>query len=61
VADVFAQDASLTELTDAYSEKNAHANRRDVSLVLERLRRIISNHVGIIELAEDGGGNFHPG
>lgn len=53
IADVFAEDASLTELTDAYSEQNADANRRQVSLVFERLRKIINNHVGIIELAED--------
>ena len=53
VAEVFAPDASLMELTDAYGEKNAGADRRAVSRVLERLRKIINNHVGVIELAED--------
>ena len=53
VADVFAPEASLTELTDTYSEKNANADRKRVSRVLERLRKIINNHVGVIELAED--------
>ena len=53
VAEVFAPDASLTELTDTYTEKNPHADRKRVSLVLERLRKIITNHVGVIELAED--------
>jgi len=53
VADVFAPDASLTELTDMYGEKNAAASRKHVSLVLEKLRKIINNHVGVIELAED--------
>jgi hypothetical protein len=53
VAEVFAPDASLTELTDAYAEKNAAADRRRVSRVLERLRKIINNHVGVIELADD--------
>lgn len=53
VAEVFAPDASLTELTDTYTEKNATADRKRVSLVLERLRKIINNHVGVIELAED--------
>jgi hypothetical protein len=53
VADVFAPDASLTELTDAYTEKNPTADRRRVSRVLEKLRKIINNHVGVIELAED--------
>ena len=53
VADVFAPDASLTELTDIYSEKNPNADRKRISRVLERLRKIINNHVGVIELAED--------
>lgn len=53
VADVFAPEASLTELTDTYSEKNPTADRRHVSRVLERLRKIINNHVGVIELADD--------
>ena len=53
VAEVFAPDASLTELTDDYSEKNPNSDRRRVSRVLERLRKIINNHVGFIELADD--------
>jgi hypothetical protein len=53
VAEVFAPDASLTELTDAYAERNMSADRKRISLVLERLRKIINNHVGVIELAED--------
>ena len=53
VADVFAPEASLTELTDTYSEKNPNADRKHVSRVLERLRKIINNHVGVIELADD--------
>lgn len=53
VAEVFAPEASLTELTDTYSEKNPSAERKVVSRVLERLRKIINNHVGIIELADD--------
>ena len=53
VADVFSPEASLTELTDAYSERNPDADRKRVSRVLEKLRKIINNHVGIIELAED--------
>jgi hypothetical protein len=53
VSSVFAPDASLTELTDAYTAKNPSADRRKVSLILERLRKIINNHVGLIELAED--------
>jgi len=53
VAAVFAPDASLTELTDTYCEKNPSADRRQVSRIFERLRKIINNHVGIIDLAED--------
>jgi len=53
LAAVFSPDASLTELTDDYAERNPAADRKQVSRVLERVRKIINNHVGIIELAED--------
>jgi hypothetical protein len=53
VAAVFAPDASLTELTDTYTDKNSDADRKRVSRVLEKLRKIINNHVGVIELADD--------
>ena len=53
VAEVFAPEASLTELTDTYSDKNPGAYRRRISRVLEKLRKIINNHVGVIELADD--------
>lgn len=53
VAKVFAPEASLTELTDSYAESNSAADRRRVSRVLEKLRKIINNYVGVIELAED--------
>ncbi|MBM4223490.1 MAG: DUF262 domain-containing protein [Gammaproteobacteria bacterium] len=53
VAEVFAPDASLTELTNTYTEKNPAADPKRVSLVLEKLRKIINNHVGVIELAAD--------
>ncbi len=53
IAEVFAPDASLAELTDCYAEKNPTADRKRVSRVLEKLRKIINNHVGIIELADD--------
>jgi hypothetical protein len=53
LAAVFSPDASLTELTDDYAEKNVGADKRHISRVLERLRKIINNHVGIIELADD--------
>ena len=53
VADVFSPDASLMELTYTYTEKNPSADRQHVSRVLEKLRKIINNHVGVIELADD--------
>ena len=53
VADVFSPEASLTELTDTYAEKNPASDRKRISRVLERLRKIINNHVGVIELADD--------
>ena len=53
VADVFAPEASLVELTDSYADRNPKADRKQVSLILERLRKIVNNNVGVIELAED--------
>ena len=53
LAAVFSPDASLTELTDDYAHRNPGADRRQVSRILERVRQIINNHVGVIELAED--------
>ena len=53
VADVFSPEACLTELTDTYAEKNPASDRKRISRVLERLRKIINNHVGVIELADD--------
>ena len=53
VALVFSPEASLTELTDTYAEKNPESDRKRISRVLEKLRKIIYNHVGVIELAED--------
>jgi len=53
ISEVFSPEASLTELTDVYAEKNPESDRRCVSRVLERLRKIINNHVGVIDLAED--------
>lgn len=53
VADVFSREANLVEITDSYTLRNPGADRRRVSLVFEKLRKIVNNHVGIIELAED--------
>lgn len=53
VATVFAPEADLIDLTDAYIAKNPGADRKLVGKVLQRLGKIINNHVGLIELAED--------
>lgn len=50
VADVFSPETSLYELTQRYCERNAVVDQGRVSRVLERLRRILNNHVGVIEL-----------
>src|SRR5688572_16850937 len=49
VADVFAPTSDLLELTEAYAEKNPTADRRLVGRVLQKLLKIVNNHVGIIE------------
>lgn len=53
VAEVFAPEADLIELTENYVAKNPAADRKQVGKVLQRLGKIINNHVGLIELAED--------
>jgi hypothetical protein len=53
VAAVFAPDADLIELTENYTAKNPDADRKQVGRVLQRLGKIVNNHVGLIELAED--------
>ncbi len=53
VAAVFAPEADLIDLTEDYVAKNLGADRKQVGKVLQRLVRIINNHVGIIELADN--------
>lgn len=53
LATVFTPDASLTKLTREYTARNPDADQDQISLVLEKVRKIINNQVGIIELAED--------
>ncbi|MBK6897778.1 MAG: DUF262 domain-containing protein [bacterium] len=50
---VFAPDADLIELTEEYAARNPDADRKHVGKVLQKLGKIINNHVGLIELAED--------
>ncbi len=53
VATVFAAGASLFSLVNEYCAKNADVNQDEVFKVVERLRRITNNHVGVIELDSD--------
>lgn len=53
VAALFAPDAKLLQITKAYAEANVGVDDDVIFGVLERLRKIINNHVGVIELAED--------
>jgi hypothetical protein len=53
IAALFAPDVKLLQLTRAYATANQGVDEDAVFATLEKLRRIINNHVGIIELAED--------
>ena len=53
IATIFAPESDLIELTENYVAKNPGADRRQVGKVLQKLGKIINNHVGLIELAED--------
>lgn len=53
VAEVFAPDAKLLQITRAYAAANQGVDDDALFGTLERLRKIINNHVGVIELAED--------
>lgn len=53
VATIFAPDAKLLQVTRSYAKANPGVDEDAVFTTLEKLRRIINNHVGIIELAED--------
>lgn len=53
VAKVFEPTTSLFQLVDEYCKSNPGCSQDAVFKVIEKLRGIIHNHVGIIELAED--------
>jgi hypothetical protein len=53
VAEVFAPGTSLFQLVAKYCEANPEASKDQIFSVIEKLRGIINNHVGIIELADD--------
>lgn len=53
VAKVFDPSTSLFDLVEEYCVANPVCSKNDIFKVVEKLRGIIYNHVGIIELAED--------
>lgn len=53
VSAIFSPTAKLLQITKAYVTANSGVDEDAVFATLERLRMIINNHVGIIELAED--------
>jgi hypothetical protein len=53
ISTVFAPASGLFELADAYLTANPDADRSALFHTLENLRKIVHNHVGIIDLAED--------
>lgn len=53
IAKVFRPEADLFELMDEYTARNKSADRKVVGRVLQRVGKVVNNHVGVIELAED--------
>ncbi len=53
VSSLFASEIYLGDVTDDYAAKNPEINKSRIGRVLERVAKITSNHVGLIELAED--------
>jgi hypothetical protein len=53
VTAIFGPDADLIELTEQYVERNPGSDRKTIGKILQKVGKIINNHVGLIELAED--------
>lgn len=53
VAEVFAPATSIFQLVGNYCSKNQGVSQDAIFACIERLRKIINNHVGVIELAGD--------
>ena len=53
VVAIFSPDAKLLQITKGYTQANPGMDEDQVFAALERLRKIINNHVGVIDLAED--------
>ncbi len=53
IADLFSPNAKLLQITKAYTAANVGVDEDTLFGTLERLRKIVNNHVGVIDLAED--------
>jgi len=53
ITTIFGPDADLIDLIEQYTERNQDADRKAVGKVLQKVGKIVNNHVGLIELAED--------
>jgi hypothetical protein len=53
IAGLFSPNMSLLKLTRSYVDANSSADEDAVYEALDKLRKIVHNHVGIIELASD--------
>lgn len=53
VAELFSPDAKLLQITRTYAAANPGVDEDVLFGTLEKLRKIVNNHVGIIDLSED--------
>jgi hypothetical protein len=53
LASIFSPDAKLLQITRDYAKANPSVDEDALFGTLEKLRKIVNNHVGVIELAED--------
>ena len=50
---IFDPDADLFSLVERYVDRNPGSDRRKAGQVLQKVGKIVNNHVGLIDLAED--------
>jgi len=53
LAELFSPEARLLQVTKAYTAANPNVDEDSIFGTLEKLRQIVNNHVGVIELAEN--------
>ncbi|QIA27676.1 DUF262 domain-containing protein [Thermaerobacter sp. PB12/4term] len=53
ISRLFAPDAYLGDFVDDYVVKNPDIDRKQIGRILERFKKIVNNHIGLIELAEE--------